>query len=98
MSKSTKKSSAKKPKNEAPEPINQLPKEEHQALQIVVLERNNAQLAFQNLQQQLQAASERVQEKQSAFEKAVTTLNSKYNLDPSKDGIDITTGAITRGQ
>lgn len=98
MSKSTKKISAKKPKDETTDLlVNKLPNEDFQALKISVLERQNAQLALQNLQQQLQAANTQLQDAQKAFETTVTTINKKYHLDPQKDRIDINTGAITRG-
>jgi hypothetical protein len=97
MSKSTKKKSAKKPKEAAQEPVNQISEEERMKLKILVLERNNAQLALQNLQQQLQATNTTAQETQKDFEGAVVAINSKYGLDAAKDNIDINTGVITRG-
>lgn len=100
MSKSTKtkKTSAKKPKDETTDlMVNQLPNEDFQALKIAVLERQNAQLGLQNLQQQLQTANTQLQDAQKKFETTVNTINTKYHLDPEKDRIDINTGAITRG-
>lgn len=96
MSKSTKKS-AKKPKETESGPVTQISEEERLVLKIKVLERNNAQLALQNLQQQLQATNTSAQDAQKGFEEAVIKINSKYGLDPAKDNIDINTGVITRG-
>ena len=98
MSKSTKKS-AKKPKEAAApkkELVTQLADDDRMILKIKVLERNNAQLALQNLQQQLQATYTAAQEAQTGFAETITTINTKYGLNPEKDKIDINTGVITR--
>ena len=52
---------------------------------------------MQNKELQVRLASQTYQEAQTSFNKQLSSINTKYKLDPNKDKIDLATGLIQKG-
>jgi len=96
------KSASKKAAPEAPQAtpqVDQLEQTDFLTLKVAHTELQNRQLLLREAARQFEEAKKEFEETQLSFHQQLNAVNSKYNLDPTTDKIDLANGGrIERGQ